>query len=113
MAYYMMGKGEGHYFGRPRMNHSASSAMFDFLTELSQQWARKHPGYPFGLGDISRAGGETKPFDGHTSHTEGSAVDIFIIGTKKRKDSGVEQPELCTNADPVAVATHSLNVISA
>ena len=76
--FYRMPDGPGHYFGRAAVGRLYGQAfLIMFLMELSSAWVGKHPGHPFGIGDIAEPTG--KPMPDHVSHNYGSAVDLFVI----------------------------------
>ena len=76
--FYKMPTGLGHYFGRDRVGRKYGQPfLIAFLMELSKWWYMLYPTHPFGIGDIAEPDG--RPMSDHTSHTYGSAVDIFII----------------------------------
>jgi hypothetical protein len=72
---YRMPQGPGHYFGRPDRSVPSDCGrkhVIAFLMELSIAWSALHPRHPFGIGDIFMG-------QGHVSHWNGTAVDIFVI----------------------------------
>lgn len=66
--------GNGYYSYEPAANQYGTQDTIDAITEVGAQWQLSMSTRPFGVGDISLAGGG--PMPGHTAHQLGRNVDV-------------------------------------
>ena len=80
--------GSGYYLGlKANRRHWGQAFLILFLIELGQRWASLQSKHPFGIGDIANENGSL--VTGHISHTQGTAVDLYIIHKDRlKRDNG-------------------------
>jgi hypothetical protein len=82
--FFRMPEGPGHHLAMAYCGHQwGKMPVIQLLIRVSEEWHRRYPNRPFGLGDISAEDGAKI---GHLSHREGVDFDVYVLRADRLRE---------------------------